>query len=215
VQANYKKEADKRSEREKECFSPTYLHELLVVDLSVTIHISFTDHLIDFLVSELLTEVGHDVAQFSSRNESIAILVEHTECFLDFFLRICVLHLASHKGEELREINGAIAISIDLVDHILKFSLSGVLSKRAHDCPKFLGGDGSVTILIEEGESLLEFSDLFLSESVRLSIQKHEKLSIGRKIYQTKSKRVTKSASSTTHFEHVLNDRETKNPQKK
>merc|ERR1711988_2029377 len=39
------------------------LDELLVVDLAVTVNVGLADHLIDLLVGELLTEVGHDVTK--------------------------------------------------------------------------------------------------------------------------------------------------------
>jgi len=42
----------------------------------------------------------------------------------------------------------------------LKFSFRGVLSKGAHNCAELLGGDGAVTILVEQGEGLLELGDL-------------------------------------------------------
>ena len=54
-----------------------HLDELLVVDLAVTVNIRLPDHLINLLVRELLTEVSHDVSQLSSRDETVAVLVEH------------------------------------------------------------------------------------------------------------------------------------------
>lgn len=42
----------------------------------------------------------------------------------------CVLHLASHQRQELWEVDGAVAISINFVDHILKLRFSGVLAQR-------------------------------------------------------------------------------------
>ena len=52
-------------------FRHHHLDELFVVDLSIAIDVSFTDHLIDFLVGELLAEVGHDVAKLGGRNETL------------------------------------------------------------------------------------------------------------------------------------------------
>jgi hypothetical protein len=43
----------------------------------------------------------------------------------------------------LREINSSVVVSINLGDHFLKLSLSGVLSKGAHDDAKLLGSDAS------------------------------------------------------------------------
>ena len=53
-----------------------HLDELLVVDLTITIDIGFTDHLIDFLIGQFLTEVGHDVTKFRGGDETIAITIE-------------------------------------------------------------------------------------------------------------------------------------------
>ena len=42
----------------------------------------------------------------------------------------------------------------------MKFSFRGVLSKGAHNSAELLGCDGAVTILVEQGEGLLELGDL-------------------------------------------------------
>ena len=65
----------------------------------------------------------------SSRDEAVAVLIEHLESLLDLLSRVSVLHLTSHHGQELREVNGTVAISIDLVHHVLQLCLSGVLYK--------------------------------------------------------------------------------------
>merc|ERR1719482_1117653 len=140
------------------------LHELLVVDLAVTVNVGLADHLVDLLVGQLLAEVGHDVAQLSRRDEAVAILVEDAEGLLELLLGVGVLHLARHEGAELGEVNRAVAVSIDLVDHVLELSLGRVLAERAHDGAKLLGGDGAVTVLVEKGEGLLELSDLLLGK---------------------------------------------------
>eukprot|EP00968_Pinguiococcus_pyrenoidosus_P015250 scaffold1398_cov259-Pinguiococcus_pyrenoidosus.AAC.7 len=54
-----------------------HLHELFVVDLAVAVDVCLADHLVDFLVCELLAEVGHDVAELRRGDEAVAILVEH------------------------------------------------------------------------------------------------------------------------------------------
>ena len=91
-----------------------HLDELFVVDLSISIDISLTDHLIDFLVSELLTKVGHKVTQFGGRNEAVSILVEDLESLEDLLFAISVLHLASHHCEEFWEVNSSRTVGINL-----------------------------------------------------------------------------------------------------
>lgn len=39
------------------------------------------------------------------------------------------------------EVNGAIVIRVNLVDHVLELGLAGVLAERAHDGTQLLGGD--------------------------------------------------------------------------
>jgi len=46
-------------------------------------------------------------------------------------------------GNHLREVNGARAIGIDLIDHVLELSLGRVLAEGTHDGSKLLGGDGT------------------------------------------------------------------------
>ena len=41
------------------------------------------------------------------------------------------------------------------------------LPKRTHDGAQLLGGDGAVTVLVEEGERLLELGDLLFSKLIR------------------------------------------------
>ena len=144
--------------------------ELLVVDVTITINISLSDHLIDFLVGEFLSEVGHNVTELSGRNETVAISVEDLEGLNKLLLGVSVLHLTGHEGKELWEIDGSVTVGIDLIDHVLELSLGWVLTKGAHDSTKFLGGDGAITVLIEEGESFLELSNLFFSQIVSHSV---------------------------------------------
>ena len=68
----------------------------------------------------------------------------------------------------LGEVDGAGAVDIDLVDHVLELGLGRVLAEGAHDGAELLGGDGAITVLVEEGESLLELRDLLLGKLVSL-----------------------------------------------
>lgn len=40
-----------------------------------------------------------------------------------------------------REVDGAVVVSVNLVDHILKFRLGGVLAEGSHDSAQLLGSD--------------------------------------------------------------------------
>lgn len=59
-------------------FAGHHRDEFLVVDLSVAVDVCFSDHLVDFLVRQLLAEVGHDVAQLGRGDVPVAVLVEYS-----------------------------------------------------------------------------------------------------------------------------------------
>ena len=74
-----------------------------------------------------------------------------------------------------------------LVDHVLQLSLCGILAQRAHHGPQLLSGrnsrgiafqvlhqdfpclgsNGSIAILVEQGEGLLELGNLLLEHCTR------------------------------------------------
>ena len=54
--------------------------------------------------------------------------VRNSECFG----RRRHLHLSGHQRQELGEVNGAVSIGVDLVDHVLQLGLRRVLAQRAH-----------------------------------------------------------------------------------
>ena len=92
------------------------------------------------------TEVGHDVSKLGGADKAVSVLIEDLEGLFDLFFAIGVLHLPGHHRQELGEVDGAVSVGIDLVDHVLKFSLCGVLTQRAHDGAKLPCGDRAVSI---------------------------------------------------------------------
>merc|ERR1719203_70710 len=143
-----------------------HLDELFVVDLPIAVDISLADHLVHLLIGELFPEIGHDMAKLCCTDEAIAIAIEHLESLDELLLRVRVLHLTRHERQKLWKIDGAIAIGVHLVDHVLQLGLRRILAQRPHDRAQLLGGDGAITILVEEGEGLLELSDLLLGKLI-------------------------------------------------
>ncbi len=45
-----------------------------VVDLTISIDVGLSDHLVHFLIRQLLAQVGHDVPQLRGRDEAVAVL---------------------------------------------------------------------------------------------------------------------------------------------
>ena len=59
------------------------------------------------------------------------------------------LSVPGHEREELGEIDGTVAVGIDLVDHVLEFCFGGVLPEGPHDGAEFLGGGRGTLVVME------------------------------------------------------------------
>ena len=59
--------------------------------MTIPVQIRLSDHLIDLIVGELLSEIGHNVSQLGGRDESVAVPVEHLESLDQFLLGVRVL----------------------------------------------------------------------------------------------------------------------------
>merc|ERR1711957_1119515 len=71
-----------------------HLHKLPIIDLTITINVSFPDHLIDFLICELFTQVRHDMAQLAavirplpSRSNTLKASMSSSSESVSFILR--------------------------------------------------------------------------------------------------------------------------------
>jgi hypothetical protein len=80
-------------------------------------------------------------------------------------ISIFLLSFGHHLSKYLSNV---ITVCVDLVDHVLKLGFSRVLSERPHDGSQLLCGDGSIAILVEQGECLLEFGDLLFRQLIGL-----------------------------------------------
>mmetsp|Transcript_104545 Transcript_104545/g.186024 ORF Transcript_104545/g.186024 Transcript_104545/m.186024 type:complete len:209 (-) Transcript_104545:1945-2571(-) len=109
-----------------------HLHELCVIHVPIAVHICFSHHLIHFFVCDLLSQVAHNMANLGNADRAASISVKHFEGFYELLLRICILHLPSHEGQEFGEVKRAIAVGIHFVDHVLEFSLRWILPQGAH-----------------------------------------------------------------------------------
>jgi hypothetical protein len=79
--------------------------------------------------------------QLSGRDEAIVVAVEDLEGLADLLLGVGVLHLARHHRQELGEVDGAVVVGVDLVDHVLQLAFARVLAEGAHHGAQFFGRD--------------------------------------------------------------------------
>jgi hypothetical protein len=63
----------------------------LTVNPSVTVLISLPDHLVDFIISQLLTNGGHDVAEFGSGDETVVVTIEDLEMMYEYTIPRIIL----------------------------------------------------------------------------------------------------------------------------
>lgn len=71
-----------------------------------------------------------------------------------------------HKGKKFREINGAIAVGIDFVDHILKFCFSRVLTERSHDGAELLSEWSDTLVVMEPSPFLSKRAKASLNSAI-------------------------------------------------
>lgn len=90
----------------------------------------------------------------------VQVLSTNLESFTDFLLGVGVLHLSCHHGQEFwaplsaiqiqkslelssrtGEVNRAVVVGVNLVDHVLELGLGRVLTEGSHNSSQFLGGD--------------------------------------------------------------------------
>merc|ERR1712159_75784 len=91
-------------------------HELLLVDLTIAVTISFVNHFLQLLVGHVLTELLGDTLKVLERDLAGLIVIEQPEGLEDLLLRVLLTHLSRHHLKELVEVNSARTILVDQVE---------------------------------------------------------------------------------------------------
>ena len=143
-------------------------YKLRVVNLTVTVNISLSDHLIYLIISKLHTEIGYDVSKFSSRDLTITISIENLEGFLVLLLLIFIRItswisimigwprlLSCHHSNKLLIVNLTITVNIGLSDHLIYFLVCKLHTEIVYDMSKLSSRNLTITISIEDLEGFL------------------------------------------------------------
>ncbi len=109
-----------------------------------------------------------------------ASLISSSESVSFIFRAIIVRNSAEHQRLDqnilvlahTREINGAVVISVDLVDHILKLRFGRILAKRSHDSSQLLGSDLSCSYTHQLRVFKLSARCVILSSPIKRRISK-------------------------------------------
>merc|ERR1719460_1560033 len=94
--------------------------ELIDVDLAIAITVSLVDHVLELLIVDVLTELLSNTGEVAEGDLVGVVVVKELEHLLDVLAGVLLAHLASHHLEELAELDGAVAIAIDVSDHLLE-----------------------------------------------------------------------------------------------
>merc|ERR1712196_135635 len=130
--------------------------ELVNVDLTITITVSLVDHVLEFLIIDVLTELLSNTSKVAEGDLVGVVIVEELEVLL--------AHLASHHGEELSKLDGAVAVVVDIGNHLLELLVLDLEAEGAHGSLELTHIDGARGIGVEEGESLTDLIKLLLGE---------------------------------------------------
>lgn len=118
------------------------------VNPPIPILIRLSNHLIHLVIRQLLADTRHDMSELGGGDEAVVVAVEDLEGLADLLLGVRVLHLARHHGQEFREVNGAVVVGVDLVDHVLQLGFRRVLAQRAHHGAELFGRDLAIAVLV-------------------------------------------------------------------
>jgi HAMP domain-containing protein len=121
--------------------------ELTTIDLTGAITVSLCDHVLHLLVVDVLSELLSHAGEVAEGDPGGVVVIEQLEDLLDVLAGILLAHLAGHHLEELGELNGAVAIAIDVGEHLPELLVLDLEAEGAHgslelaelDCARLVG----------------------------------------------------------------------------
>merc|ERR1712178_489699 len=126
--------------------------ELVNVDLTITIAISLVDHVLELLIVDVLTELLSNTSKVAEGDLVGVVVIEELEHLLDVLAGVLLAHLSCHHHEELGELDGAIAVVVNVGDHLLQLLVLDLEAKGAHGGLELTDVDRAGGIRVEEGE---------------------------------------------------------------
>merc|ERR1719198_1512920 len=144
--------------------------ELVDVDLTIAITVGLVDHVLELLVVDVLTELLGNTGKVAEGNLVGVVVIEQLEDLLDVLAGVLLAHLASHHLEELAELDGAVAVVVDVGDHLLELLVLDLEAKGTHGGLELAHVDHAGGIRVEEGESLADLVELLVGELTWLDL---------------------------------------------
>merc|ERR1739848_684367 len=138
------------------------LHD--AVELAIAITVSLVDHVLELLLIDVLTELLGHTAQVAEGDLASVVIVEELEHLLDVLAGVLLAHLASHHLEELTELDGTVAVVVNVGDHLLELLLLDLEAEGTHGGLELADVDGAGLVTVEEVEGLTDLVHLLIGE---------------------------------------------------
>merc|ERR1719407_327857 len=138
--------------------------ELIDVDLAIAITVGLVDHVLELLIVDVLTELLSNTGEVAEGDLVGVVVVEELEHLLDILAGVLLAHLGGHHLEELAELDGAIAVVIDVGDHLLELLVLDLEAKGTHGGLELADVDGAGLVTVEEVEGLTDLVHLLIGE---------------------------------------------------
>merc|ERR1712006_51014 len=94
--------------------------ELVQVDLAIAIAVSLVDHVLELLVVDVLAKLLSNASEVAEGDLVGGVVIEQLEHLLDVLTAVLLAHLAGHHSKELGELDGAVAIVVNVGDPLLE-----------------------------------------------------------------------------------------------
>merc|ERR1719409_2498658 len=106
--------------------------ELVNVDLTIAITVGLVDHVLELLIVDVLTELLSHAGEVAEGDLVGVVVIEELEHLLDILAGVLLAHLAGHDAQDLRELDSAVAVVVDVGDHLLQLLVLHLEAKGAH-----------------------------------------------------------------------------------
>merc|ERR1711935_240491 len=138
--------------------------ELVDVDLTIAITVGLVDHILELLIIDGLTELLSNAGEVAERDLVGVVVIEELEPLLDVLAGVLLAHLGGHHAKELGELDGAVAVVVDIGDHLLELLVLDLEAKGTHGGLELTDVDHARGIGVEKGECLTDLIKLLFSE---------------------------------------------------
>merc|ERR1711865_359453 len=139
--------------------------ELIKVDLAITITVSLVDHVLELLVIDVLSELLGHAGKVAEGDLVGVVVVEQLEHLLDALAGVLLAHLAGHHLKEFTELDGAVAVTVDISDHLLELLVLDFEAECTHGGLELTYVDGAGCVTVEKAECLTDLLELLLGKS--------------------------------------------------